>query len=114
MLGSGCKWHYLFDKTIEVGGVERFFQVSFGPKLQSAQSVFFLPLGANYDYRDLVWQTGFGSLFKKLNAIHDRHVNIKQYELNVVLQRKNIQSFLAVHRVNDLTFVARHDKAIHL
>src|SRR6266568_744075 len=79
---------YLVNQAVKFGGVERLFQVPAGSQSQATDRVFFLSLGTYDDDRDFLGNTQGRGFFQKLEAIHDRHVDVEENKLDIILTRQ--------------------------
>src|ERR1700730_8675185 len=74
-----------FDEPVQLRGLEGLLHVSLGSHLEAPDGVFFLPLGGDDDDRDGLVGGLLLHPLQELEAIHDRHVDVEEDEVDALL-----------------------------
>src|SRR6266446_1443378 len=105
----------LFDEAVQLRGLEGLLHVPLRPHLEAPDRVLFLAFGGDDDDGNGLVGRLLLEPLQELEAVHDRHVDVEEDEVDPLLLAQLVEGLQAVHGGDELAvLVAGEEELVHL
>src|SRR6266568_9473744 len=105
----------LLDEAVQLRGLEGLLHVTLRPHLEAPDRVFFLAFGGDDDDGNGLVGRLLLEPLQELEAVHDRHVDVEEDEVDPLLLGQLVEGLQAVHGRDELAvLVAGEEELVHL